>query len=282
MKKTLITTLTLYTTVCFSQVTIESCYESARYYGDATQAITPPLECYELSKQQLNYINSDASSDYSVIAGHNMVYVENLSTQKTNLLAGSKTMLNNALATELSVDEDRVYVLNAQEDSREVLSYPISFGGNLAPRRKLLSQQLDFASNISINYEQKELYVISEQQGWIKVFNLHADPDGKRPEHSTRMKREIFEVQSEQLNPIDIATSETEMFVLSNDKILIFPQSSSGSVELSRVIAGENTQILSAKRIRYNRQEQTITVTNLDGLELVFPSNSNGNVSPQY
>ncbi len=86
-----------------------------------------------------------------------------------------------------------------------MLSFPASYGGNIAPRRKLISKELANVTGFSIDPDSKRIYAFSQQDGWLKAFNLHADPDGRLPEHSTDV---LAKTELEPLQAKDICVSK--------------------------------------------------------------------------
>jgi len=210
----------------YAQTSIEECATLAQYYGHATLSQEVPVECYGTIKE---LSASMQKVDGYTIAGHkNLLYIELDGILK--LTSGNKTLLKEIIAIDAAPSEDLVFVLSKGQTSFEVLSFPISFAGNLAPRRRLVTEELEGATGLRSNPSKKELYVFSRENSWIKVFNQNADPNGKRAENSNAVKRSIIDV-----SPIDLAITGEELYILTDTEIMVFEREANGVATPLRV-----------------------------------------------
>ena len=251
--KYLLITLALSIT-SFAQTTIEECAVLAQYHGHATMSQDVPKECYGIIKGLNASMQKTAKH---TIAGHkNLLYIESEGLLK--LISGNKTLLENVKAINAAPLDDLIFVLNENETGLEVLSFPVSFGGNLAPRRRLVTGELEGASGIKADTKNKGLYVFSKDQSWIKVFNQNADPNGKRAENSNKVLRSITGV-----SPIDLEIVDTKLYILTDQEIIVVEKDQEGEVNPLR--SKDITEYGFPKHIQYNQSEKILELINNTG-----------------
>lgn len=274
--------LTLFTFNSYAQLSIEDCEQAGESFG--SQRAIPvkiPYGCKSLvssSKDIYNWDKSD-SLNIEVVGVKNLLYTK-IGT-KEHITSGEKSKLTNILAVKVNKDDQKTYVLNQKNNKFSIYSYFYASGGNTTPARKLVTEDIQNASNFRIDNQNKLLYVISNSESWVKVFNRDADPDGPRIGNSVSRLKIISGMNTLISSPIDISFSSTELFILDNDQILIFNISVNGDMAPSKIIAGDNTTISQAKYIEYDPSSSSIVIINGNGAKLKFDSNSNGNVSPK-
>ncbi|MBC75292.1 MAG: hypothetical protein CME64_04685 [Halobacteriovoraceae bacterium] len=251
--KYFIITLAL-TFTSFAQTSLEECAVLAQYHGHATMSQKVPKECYEIIKGLNASMQKTAKH---TIAGHkNLLYIESEGLLK--LISGNKTLLENVKAIDAAPSDDLIFVLNEKETELEVLSFPVSFGGNLAPRRRLVTNELEGASGLKADTKNKELYVFNKNQSWIKVFNQNADPNGKRAENSNKLLRLITGV-----SPLDLEIIDTELYILTDREIIVVEKNHEGEADSLR--SKDITEYGFPKDIQYNKSEETLELINNTG-----------------
>lgn len=280
----------IYSINCFSQVTSELCELKAKDLGSQSgipQSI--PSDCTNLikSNQSLYNFDSTQAGDIKVYGHKNMLLTEIYQPNEngdlvlnTHYTSGEKSKLTNILAVEINTGDQRSYVLNEENGQYSVYSYFYSDGGNNVPARKLITTQIINATNIKVDNSSSLLYVVSSQEGWVKVFNMHADPDGPRDENKLDMLKSLFGINSELTSPIDITFTSSEVFILDESKILVFNASDNGNVTPKRIIQGFNTNLDNSKDIEISQDGQSIVVTKINNTQLTFPLAASGNVTP--
>lgn len=225
-----------------------------------------PATCAEVvANDPLSLFNS--AEGRQAAAQANMLSVANADGE-WELIAGDNSKLREILDLKISPQENRVYVLNKNGESRQVLSFPADAGGNLAPRRKLVAEEIDTASSITLNWEAKKLFVASTQMGWIKVFHLHADPDGRRPANSTES---LATYDSPSMAPLALAASALELAVLETNRVLVFNVNG----ELKQSLALENGEG-NAKKVVLDSKENALLIRDQEGADIVFQKDENG------
>lgn len=266
-----------------AQPSFETCSELAQNYGDKHAPSFVPDTCFEKLKELVSPKNISSSEDGQILvyAKDNMVYVrKNVDSEASvELLAGPQTKLFEAKDIELSELENRFYVLNRDESDSQVFSYTLEYGGNLAPLRKLINPELLQASDITIDFADKKLLISSQDAGWVKVFNLHADPDGRREENSTKT---LATLSNELTSPIDTAVSETEIFVLEDLRVSIYSkeevysgQEQSESSPIA-VLDGSGS-FRNVTGIKFDSNENALRVYGKEGVVSVFYKDQFGN-----
>lgn len=274
----------------YAQVTLSECESKAVHFSSTISiAVAFPTECHELVEGTRNHINEDNSTDNFIeVTGYkNILITKEYSVDVDNTIvlhanrvtAGHKTKLTDIIAVDFLEDNAKIYVLNKNGTDYSVLSYLYNISGNLVPSRELKSLELLSASNLTTDHPSQKLYVISQSAAWIKIFNLQADPLGKRAENSPDMLYAISGIATGLQAPLDIKIVGSEIFVLDSDRILVFNITDSGSIAPKRTIAGANTKISGAKRLEINASNQ-LEVTNGNDGRLKFPLIGNGNISP--
>ena len=78
---------------------------------------------------------------------------------KKEIIAGENTFLTDIKAVQLNHVDKKVYALNKHNDSYSIFSYFYSNGGNNAPARKLITNELIGASNFKIHNERKSFHL---------------------------------------------------------------------------------------------------------------------------
>lgn len=223
---------------------------------------------------KLHLVNSPLKASMgekqSVYGLNNMIL-----TYDDSITAGPETLLSQIVDMKISPEEDRVYVLNQDGRKSSILSFPAEYGGNIAPRRKLITDELENATGFVLDFPAKRIYAISQMEGWIKAFNLHADPDGRLPEHSTEL---LFEAPLEPLAAKDLSVSSSEVFVLEGDRIRVL--SKNLEPKLDQVIEGAG-QLSNATHIEYDQTKKALIASNHEGPIMTFIKDSNGLFVPE-
>ncbi len=248
----------------FAQSTLESCSQAGLEYGDAQIANNAvPDDCHSVllsNQNQFNYKES-TNSLIKIIGGQNLIYTEvyQLDANQNPVLfsieitSGKNSMLKEIQALEYNQGDDRIYVLNKDGDSSHIFSYQAQTGGNNAPMRRLISNELDGATNLKLNHVKQETFVVSTGNAWVKVFNLYADNLGARAENSISTLRSLQGNNTQLIAPTDIAISDDEVFILDSNKILIFNINDSGNVAPKTILTEvDDAALATAVSIEYN------------------------------
>jgi len=283
--------MTLFLTAnVFAQSTLKDCSMAGEQFG--SQKSTPssiPSECHSLIKQTKSTYNFSRSEDQLVyaIGNKNLLQTKTykinaqntLTVIKQHITSGENSKLTNILAVKVNNFDQKTYVLNQDNDNFSLYSYFYQSGGNNVPARKLVTPEIINATNFKIDNTNEETYILSAIDGWIKVFNRDADPDGPRPQNSVQLKRSFKGIDSQLNAPIDLSISNDELFVLDSDQILVFNKNDTNNTKPKRVIAGDRTQINQGKYISV--QGNFIIVTNHNEQIIKFNKNDSGNISPR-
>ena len=273
-----------------AQSTLESCSNDAVDF--LSEISTPKVlnqDCYTLIENTKSYYNTDVSSDNLIqITGYQNILFTKVFTRDDNnnvildanrVTAGHKTKLTNIIALDLLEDNSKIYVLNKNNFDYSVLSFKYNISGNITPSRILAGAELSQATNLVADFSSQKLFVISSSEAWIKVYNLKADQNGKNPENSLELQRQISGPQTQLIAPVDILINQSDLIVLDSDRILIFNKSDNGDNTPKKVIAGTNTNLINSKSISMD-SNANIMVTNGDGNTLTFSKDASGNVAP--
>lgn len=276
--------MTIFSCISFAN-TWEECSSAVPNYGGGHLHTEIPEACFSLI-QSMGAERKIATSEdgmKEVLAYGNLVYIADYEISDGNQvlksaspLAGKNPLIQHVLDLELSAHEERFYVLDDDGSTNSVYSYSTDHGGNLAPLRKLISDDIQGASGIEIDYADKKLFVFSKH-GWVKAFNIHADPDGRRPENGTKS---LFDIEAQLTSPIDLAVSEHELFVLESDRVLVFSkeaynEGNSDSVTPNQIIdaAGGFENV---SEIKFDPKENALSVSNQEGVDIVFKKDLSG------
>jgi len=280
----------LYSFNGYSQSTLSMCINAGSTFGSQKTAPTEiPSDCYISLLNSQNQLNYDESSDglIKIIGTKNLLlsrvhdYDESSKVVllKDEYTSGDKSKLTEIKAVDFNESDARIYVLNQENTQKQVYSYAYDIGGNNTPIRELHTIEIEQASNLRVDGKSSEIFLISLNDKWIKVFNRLADPDGRRPENSNRLLRSIQGPTTQLQAPIDLAIIGNELFILEPNKILVFNKQSNGNISPIRVIQGSNTNLLNAKRLEVSN-DGNLEIKNGDNSILNFSPNANGNTSP--
>lgn len=273
----------------FAQVTLEECSSQAIDFNSKEKTPTTlSTDCYPLLLAQKSIINYDESSDGLVkgVSYNNIFYSEVWLLDANNIpfldsqriTAGHSTMFHSLSAIRFNAADAKFYLLNKIETgSTQILSFFYDITGNLNPITQLESEELNSAYHFSIMNE--EIFVISKENSWIKVFNKNAHPKGTKPNQTNNLLRHIWGISTELDSPVDILIFNNEIFILDNNKILVFDISANGAIAPKRKIQGTNTLLNAPKKLEINNNGE-IEITNGNNNILKYPISSQGNISP--
>lgn len=270
--------------------TLNDCEVAGQNYGNQEgMPVDIPEVCKSLIESQISSFSfSKSKSKLTQVFGFkNILYIKkftsddlgNLSLLKEYLTSGKKSRLTNIIATNVDEQDHRVYVINKKDSEYEILSFSSLFGGNNTPLRKIISNEILGATNIASDAANNEIFVISKNNGWVKVFNKLADINGRRAENSLNVKRSLTGLNSQIVNPIDLSINNDELFILEAEKLLVFDKNASGNTAPKRSISGPSTQITNA--LSFKIKDSKIYIKNQDQSIKVFNLEDSGNVSPQ-
>lgn len=273
-----------------AQISLTDCESSAINFNSKTQSATNiSNDCGDLIYAQRNSINEDNSiDDYIYITGYKNIlytkeYIQDVDGYKVfnahRFTAGEETNLKEILAVDFNEGDASVYLLNKVDSDIYLQSFYYDVSGNVTPLKSFTSMDLNYASNLRVNEASKEIFILFKQNATIKIFNKDANPLGKKNENSTNVKRSISGSPTLLNSPQDLAIYNNEIFVLDNDRVLVFNQNDNGAVAPKRVISGSNTQLSGAVRLEINDSNE-IEITNGDSSVKRFLPSSSGNSSP--
>lgn len=272
--------LTLFITNTYAQVSIKDCEQAGENFGSQRAVpVTIPKSCMQIVYNSKKNFNSDKSDTIEVVGFKNLLYT--LIEGKEHITSGEKSKLTNIIAVKLNLNDKKTYVLNQNKNQFSIYSYFYSSGGNTVPARKLVTNDIEGATNFKIDNDNKMLYVISKTNSWIKVFNRDADPDGPRVENKTTRLNMISGANTQLNLPVDLALTKKEIFILDNDRVLVYDLNELGDLQPTRVIAGNKTTMNQSKMISIDIENKKIIILNKNGNELIFPIDAYGNIPPQ-
>lgn len=261
--------MTLFTFNSYAQISIDDCEQMGASFGSQRAIpVTIPDACKHIIAATKDTYNWDAKTNIEVVGTKNILYTK--INDKEHLTSGEKSRLSNILAVKVNTEDQKTYVLNQNSDKFSIYSYFYASGGNTTPARKLVTAEIQNATNFEIDNINKLLYIISSTDSWVKVFNRDADPDGPRIGNSTDRLKFISGPNTLISNPVDLCFSSNEIFILDNDQILIFNISASGNVAPKKVINAEMANMNQAKYIEYDQTKNLIIITNGDNQKISF------------
>ncbi len=248
----------------FSQSTLNSCSQEGIEYGDsqvANNAIAS--DCHSVVLATQNQFNHKESNNglVKIIGAQNLIYAEVYQLDVNNnpilfsleITSGKNSLLTDIQAIEYNDGDDRIYVLNKDVNDFQIFSYQGQTGGNNAPMRRLITSQLEGASNLKPNNASQETFVVSAANAWIKVFNLYADTLGPRAENAISVIRSLQGNNTQLIAPSDIAISATEVFILDSNRILIFDINDNGDVSPKSILTeADDAALATATSVEYD------------------------------
>lgn len=271
-----ILSLPLWSLASSAQSSLDTCMHVAAQTGVIDNPAPMPGECSELIAQSAGAKAHAISSDgllevYGFGPIAYLKYYENKTPEEKALLGaeaitGTKTKLSSISIVQLNEQEKRVYILNRDGESSSILSYHLEYGGNLAPLRKLVGEAMAGASDFTIDQENKKLIVISQKFGWLKSFELHADPDGRSPANALAP---IAEISSSFTSPLAVEKSPSNIFVLDSNKVLVFESQLSDEAQALQELSIEG-EFGEGSVLEFNQKENALLVRNQKGVEIIF------------
>lgn len=255
----------------FAQVSLQTCSDEAKLYAKAEQLEGMPAGCDSLVKSSPQ--SKILLPEIELYAKSNMIYFDRYTIDQngtrtlisSNLLAGDQTRFGNVIDLDVSLSDMRFFVLSSDGDDLSVFSYTTEYGGNLAPKKKLITSELQGTNKISVDSNDSKIYAISSANGWVKSFHLNADPDGFLSENSVERVRIIDAAIN---SPVDVASSSSEVFILEQDKILVFGKTEDDpSPQYVIDGAGVFVNVIS---VSFDESENALKVKNSEGDIVTF------------
>lgn len=282
--------LSLFTLTSFAQSTLESCEANGVNFNSKTQVATSiSSDCATLIEGARNNINEDNSvDDFIYITGYKNIlytkeYILDIDNNKVlnadRFTAGEETNLKDIVAVDFNEADASIYLLNKVNSDTYLQSFYYNVSGNISPLKSFTSVDLNHASNLRVDDTSGLIFVVFKDLSTIKAFYKEANPNGNKSENSTDIVREIQGAATTLQSPIDIAIVNNELFVLDNNRILVFNLTDNGSIAPKRSIQGTNTNLSNAKRIEINSSNE-LEVTNGDDSILRFNKENAGNIAP--
>jgi hypothetical protein len=232
IKKYLI--LSLISISAYGQVSLQECELSAARYGSQKNIpIEIPADCRDIILQTTSILDTAKTSDgvIKVLGLSNMLLTEKyqytddkkLILEQSHFTAGENSLLTRIVAVKYNPSDQKTYVLNESSGNFSVYSYFSAYGGNNAPARKLITDEIQDASHFTVAVETNELIVLSNRYRWIKIFHKDADPDGKKPENSVQLKRQIFGLEKLAGDILSVKVVDSNIVIQTKDQILSLP-----------------------------------------------------------
>jgi hypothetical protein len=271
-------------------INLENCVTIAPSHGHHKNPENLPSGCKNSIKNASLSLQQIVTSDevYEVYGHKNIIYVDEYkfidgikSLAQSNALAGDQTKLTEIMSIDIDESTQRLFVLNKNLIDTSFANYKLDFIGNVVPQNYFSSANLNGVTNFRIDANKNHVYFLDHISGSILVHHLYADNNSVSPHTSSLLIKNIQGPNTLIIAPIDLAISESELYLLDGDRILVFNKNSSGDTAPIRLISGQNTQIASAKAINLSNDGLYLYITNGDNQILKFNRTSDGNILPE-
>jgi hypothetical protein len=209
------------------------CLHHGKLQGDGMGKRVIPKDCPALIKTQAAALNNRLSEDQQQrgYTYRDMLYIENTESNKTALIAGSSTFLEEQKALRFFSNE--IFVLTRDHG---VLVYTTRLPGNIAPIRRLAHTEIDFAQDVEV--DDNYLYLLLKEE--IIVFDVKANSNAvEQRRRDAIIKRISLPTKDAKSIALDRLTGE--IYLLANDKVFKI------SPNKSQVTIVESSQALRQK-----------------------------------
>jgi hypothetical protein len=140
--KTLFACMALISSLSVLAFDKDYCKEETRFVGGENNI---PVSCFMVNSEYSNQYNHRILStlNLEVKALENIIFVKNLKTNTISRIAGEKTGLHQILAVDIDIKNELIYILNlSEEGSKMILSYKLSWQGNVYPFKTITKEHL--------------------------------------------------------------------------------------------------------------------------------------------
>lgn len=151
---------------------IESCFESAKYYGDGSGRDKIEDYCFDQLKEHGAVSVQDSSASFEIVGSQNLIMMKDLVKNKVTAIAGSYSELDDV--KDLAYDElkKELYVLSSHGVVRVYMS---NLPGNVAPIRYFRHPENAQISKIAVDFFKGQIHLLSEQDQEIVVLDREAN-----------------------------------------------------------------------------------------------------------
>lgn len=200
------------------------CFDQAKQYGKgrspSDQTITPACIQKVMDSAGRNARGLSESGATQALGFANVLVVKQLDPLIERTIAGTSTELQNIKAT--AVDELNNEVFVYDDVKKSVFVFTTALGGNLAPKRTLVLDNLNGVVSIAVDSKHGELFIALEKE--VAVFSRLANKDGKKPENSQSELRRLTGPQTglSKISGITLNSQDERLFISDSDKNSVF------------------------------------------------------------
>lgn len=166
---------------------LEECMLLGESYGNGKKKTSIPATCETIIKQNAYpaAVKEYAQEDVKVFGHKNFIFTElgpnsglkkyqSPANLKTLVISGDVAGMEDILALDVDFKNRTTVALVIEEKTEQpaIFTYDLCVGGKLAPRRRIITSELEDATSLKINANQDKIYVLFESLGKIKTFNL--------------------------------------------------------------------------------------------------------------
>jgi hypothetical protein len=211
MKNFILALTLLCSTYADAETEIALCEKEGSRFGDGLGRDAIPLECavhfLKRSSAKLRVKSLDGS--FSAFAYKNIIFIKDTKSKLKgqNIIAGKYTELEEIQALTLDEKNKEIIVL---EKSGQILAFSSVITGNVAPYRKIKSDELEGASEIAVNPVKKEIIVLKPQTREILFYSRETNTNGPEEKKNHLPIGKIENVSGKEMK-IDLQKQELEI-----------------------------------------------------------------------
>jgi hypothetical protein len=248
-------------TVLHVEAGLDECFRDAKTHGHHLHSMSPQAGCAELILSDQRRVEFKTPSGiYHAYGQGPMFYLDsfNKEEKKSVLQAGDQSELTTIVSLHINETKKKVIVLQEEEAGRGILTFDLNFLGNVSPQRYYRSLTFADIEKVKLVSSRNEIGLLSTVQKQFAFLNEDADIRFQGEKFLPVITKIISGEKTLMEHPRDFAYHELsgELFVLDQDRILIFSRGSHGNATPIRVI--QNDSIRGIYKIEFDASRSEI------------------------
>ena len=215
-------------------IELERCQQEFALFGDGFGHDSVSPKCIELFRvnalSNALYVSDDKKT--TAFAYKNMIAIETNKdgVNKIELIAGSSTKIESAVALEVDTNHDEIITL---DKSGNIFFFSSKILGNVAPFRILKNTNLQGATNFVISSVLNSIIVLNKHDRKILFLSRTANIHGRTGHKDLKVKRSIHDIASG-ITAMAVNNDKNELMLLDriNNEVIFYDISSNSTLDL--------------------------------------------------
>ena len=239
-------------------ISLADCEKQGRTFGsgEGKDYIDPSCLSFFSKQARQQSIRGSADGKIKIIAHKNMVIINDpkVPASRQNVIAGSYTELEDAIAVAFSEEKKEIFVL---EEKGDILIFSSVITGNVAPKRIIKHPEFEGASDLIFNPKTSEIVVLNTKSKEIHSVSAKANSQGKEIDKKFSVRTIVTNHSGQQLA---LSKNDQLLAVLMKDKksIKVFSLTTMmGPKDISLIESVDRIDYTSANDLVVKAKEKT-------------------------